>query len=112
MTSCVLIICIGLSVDFSAHMVHAFMHSSGGDVGDNDNLEEGAGEDKETPPKSKTKGGGYRVRQRRMRASLEAIAPAILHGGFSTLLAVILLSFSEVYVFVAFFKVRDTFKRP
>ena len=103
MTSCVLIICIGLSVDFSAHMVHAFMHSSGGDVEDNDNLEEGAGEDKET--KKKSKSGGYRVRQRRMRASLEAIAPAILHGGFSTLLAVILLSFSEVYVFVAFFKV-------
>ena len=72
---------------------------------ENGNLEEGAGEDKETPPKAKSKSGCYRVRQRRMRASLEAIAPAILHGGFSTLLAVILLSFSEVYVFVAFFKV-------
>merc|ERR1711981_599515 len=41
----------------------------------------------------------------RMRKSLIAIAPAILHGGLSTILAVVLLAFSEVYVFVSFFKI-------
>ena len=35
----------------------------------------------------------------------QAIAPAVLNGGFSTLLAVILLATSDVYVFVAFFKI-------
>jgi hypothetical protein len=35
----------------------------------------------------------------------QAIAPAVLNGGFSTLLAVILLVFSDVYVFVTFFKI-------
>lgn len=37
--------------------------------------------------------------------SLQAISCAVLNGGFSTLLAVILLTFSDVYVFVAFFKI-------
>ena len=35
----------------------------------------------------------------------QAIAPAVLNGGFSTLLAVSLLMFSDVYVFVAFFRI-------
>ena len=33
------------------------------------------------------------------------IAPAVLNGGFSTFLAVALLVFSDVYVFVSFFKI-------
>ena len=37
--------------------------------------------------------------------SKQAIAPAVLNGGFSTLLAVSLLMFSDVYVFVAFFRI-------
>ena len=90
-TATVLIVCIGLSVDFSAHMVHSFMQTQG--------------------PKDM---GSLETKRERMRTTLEAIAPAILHGGFSTLLAVGLLAFSEVYVFVAFFKVGllHLFARP
>ena len=40
-----------------------------------------------------------------MKKALLAIAPAVLNGGFSTFLAVALLAFSDVYVFVSFFKV-------
>ena len=36
---------------------------------------------------------------------LLSIAPAVLNGGFSTFLAVALLVFSDVYVFVSFFKI-------
>ena len=44
-------------------------------------------------------------RDARMKKALKAIAPAVLNGGFSTFLAVVLLVFSEVYVFVSFFKI-------
>ena len=36
---------------------------------------------------------------------MQAIAPAVLNGGFSTLLAVVLLVLSDVYVFVTFFRI-------
>jgi len=75
-TCTVLIVCIGLSVDFSAHVVHAYMQQKGQERG------------------------------LRVTKSLVAIAPAVLHGGFSTFLAVILLSVSDVYVLKTFFKVR------
>merc|ERR1712141_561391 len=44
-------------------------------------------------------------RDARMKKALKAIAPAVLNGGFSTFLAVVLLVFSDVYVFVSFFKI-------
>jgi len=74
-TSTVLIVCIGLSVDFSVHVIHSFMHAEG------------------------------HSRDARMKKALIAIAPAVLNGGFSTFLAVALLVFSDVYVFVSFFKI-------
>ena len=80
MTSTVLIVCIGLSVDFSVHVIHSFMHCSS------------------TEDHSAS-------RDARMKKALKAIAPAVLNGGFSTFLAVVLLVFSDVYVFVSFFKI-------
>jgi len=74
-TCTVLIVCIGLSVDFSVHVIHSFMHAHG------------------------------QSKDERMKKSYKAIAPAVLNGGFSTLLAVVLLMFSDVYVFVTFFKI-------
>ena len=35
------------------------------------------------------------------------IGPAVLYGGLSTMLATVLLAFSDYYLFTAFFKVRD-----
>ena len=99
-TCTVLIVCIGLSVDFSAHVVHSFMHTHLRDaLGSNRDLES---------PKVIPCSKFYSDRtdkKLRMRASIEAVAPAVLHGGLSTLLAVVLLAFSDVYVFIAFFKI-------
>ena len=80
-------------MDFSAHMVHSFMHAAPPLVHGGEELR-----------------SAYCNRQHRMRVALDTIAPAILHGGLSTLLAVALLSFSDVYVFVAFFKVWSQLK--
>jgi len=44
----------------------------------------------------------------RARATLRDIGPAVWNGGFSTFLAIVLLAFSNSYVFKTFFKVsRD-----
>ena len=95
-TCTVLIVCIGLSVDFSVHVIHSFLHA------------EASSRDEKmkmalkvtyifiihftAPPKT-------------IFSQFQAIASAVLNGGFSTLLAVILLAFSDVYVFVTFFKI-------
>ena len=45
------------------------------------------------------------TRNERAAAALENIGPAVLNGGFSTMLAFILLANSKSYVFLTFFKV-------
>lgn len=40
-----------------------------------------------------------------MKTTLVKIGPAVLNGGTSTLIAVVMLSNSQSHVFVAFFKV-------
>lgn len=108
-TATVLIICIGLSVDFAAHYVHSFMQTK--PLVDNriSNRDRNVENEKEENRKSKhleiLRYIHNEEKSYRMRKSLVAIAPAILHGGLSTILAVILLAFSEVYVFVSFFKI-------
>ena len=42
----------------------------------------------------------------RARATLRDIGPAVWNGGFSTFLAIVLLAFSNSYVFKTFFKVN------
>ena len=37
------------------------------------------------------------------------IGPAVLYGGLSTMLATVLLAFSDYYLFTAFFKVKNLF---
>ena len=44
-------------------------------------------------------------RDHRVTAALTQVGPAVLHGGLSTLLAFILLSSSESYVCLSFFKI-------
>ena len=108
-TSTALIICIGLSVDFAVHVVHTFTQTPVECVK--------MGPQRTRKYDSVTSDNNTRDRKTcsfycyspektsRMRKSLEAIAPAVLNGGLSTLLAVVLLAFSEMYVFTAFFKI-------
>lgn len=75
--SCIaLVLSIGLSVDYAAHVAHAFLAAR--DVGDT---------------------------TERARAALESVGPAVLQGGLSTLLSFVLLVGSSSHVFTTFFKV-------
>ena len=70
----VLIISVGLCVDFCAHIVHGFLT-------------------------------GHGNKQERVLHVMENIAPAVLNGGFSTLLALSLLVTSKSHVAMSFFKI-------
>lgn len=74
-TTIIMVLAIGLTVDYSTHIAHGFMVSR------------------------------KPTRNERMVAALCEIGPAVIHGGMSTLLAFILLAASESYVFKTFFKV-------
>jgi Niemann-Pick C1 protein len=73
--SCInIVLAIGLCVDYSAHIAHAFIVSQG-------------------------------TREERAVNSLTSMGPAIINGGVTTFLALILLGFSQSHVFITFFKV-------
>jgi hypothetical protein len=65
---------IGLCVDYSAHIAHAYIVSEG-------------------------------TREERAVSSLLKMGPAIVNGGITTFLALLLLGFSQSHVFITFFKV-------
>ncbi|KAJ8878629.1 hypothetical protein PR048_019212 [Dryococelus australis] len=69
-----LIMCIGFSVDFTAHICYAYMSS------------------KALTP------------EQRVRESLYALGLPIVQGAFSTILAVVTLIFAGSYIFLVFFK--------
>ena len=70
----ILVISVGLCVDFFTHIAHGFLVSPGD-------------------------------RNARISSALLNIGPAVFNGAMSTLLAFILLSTSESYVFHTFFKI-------
>lgn len=75
--SCIaIVLSIGLSVDYAAHVAHAFLAAR--------------------------KAGG---RKARARAALEGVGPAVLLGGLSTMLSFVVLVASTSHVFITFFKV-------
>lgn len=75
-TSAVLLsVGLGLAVDYSAHIAHAFMATSG---------------------KSKDE---------RIKHAVIEIGPAVFNGGFSTFLAFAILMVSQSFAFTIFFKV-------
>jgi Niemann-Pick C1 protein len=74
----VLIISVGLCVDFCAHIVHGFLYGKG-------------------------------TRHERVVFVMENIAPAVMNGGFSSILALSLLATSRSHIFVSFFKGRARF---
>ncbi|XP_064097384.1 patched domain-containing protein 3-like [Macrobrachium nipponense] len=75
--SCIaLVLAIGLSVDYAAHIAHAFLAA------------------RTTTNKKE-----------RACLAVEGVGPAVLQGGVSTLLAFVLLAWSSSHVFITFFKV-------
>lgn len=70
-----LIIAMGLAVDYSAHVAHAFMVSPGN------------------------------CRNQRIQNTMISMGPAVLNGGFSTFLAFAMLMTSASHVFLTFFKI-------
>ena len=77
-----LLLAIGLAVDYSAHIAHGYTHSRA----DSD---------------CKTN------RQRRISKvvkGLSKIGTSVFHGAFSTFLAIVTISASESYAFIAFYK--------
>lgn len=73
--SCInIVLAIGLCVDYSAHIAHAYIVSEG-------------------------------TREERAVSSLLKMGPAIVNGGITTFLALLLLGFSQSHVFITFFKV-------
>ncbi|XP_066275211.1 patched domain-containing protein 3-like [Branchiostoma lanceolatum] len=73
-TTNIMIIAVGLAVDYATHICHTFLIVSG-------------------------------TRQERSQLALASMGPAVFNGVFSTFLAIALLSTSEHYVFITFFKV-------
>lgn len=71
-----LIMCIGFSVDFAAHISHAYKHCS-----------------KNSDP------------NQRMCAALYLVGLPIVQGSFSTILAILVLVTAPAYIFLVFFKV-------
>jgi len=70
----IIIISVGLCVDFCAHIVHGFLT-------------------------------GHGTKAERVVYIMENIAPAVMNGGFSSLLALSLLAGSKSHIFVSFFKI-------
>jgi multidrug efflux pump subunit AcrB len=68
-----LVLAIGLAVDYSAHVAHAFMSATGD-------------------------------RNQRATKAMQEMGPDVIHGAFSTFLAVLVLSTSKSYIFQAMFK--------
>merc|ERR1719326_330625 len=68
-----LVLAIGLAVDYSVHVAHAFLQTPG-------------------------------TKQERVDKALEEMGTAVIHGAFSTFLAVLILSMSQSYIFRIFFK--------
>lgn len=68
-----ILISVGLAVDYSAHIAHMFVESTG-------------------------------TSSQRAISALERIGPSVFNAVFSTLLAVVIIGFSESYVFRVFFK--------
>jgi predicted RND superfamily exporter protein len=70
----IIIISVGLCVDFCAHIVHGFLTGTG-------------------------------TKDERVLYIMENIAPAVMNGGFSSMLALSLLVTSKSHIFVSFFKI-------
>ena len=77
-----LVIGLGLSVDYSAHIAHSYLMVK--------------------PPKELTENADKRMFKARVAVS--SMGSSVIHGGISTFLAIIVLSSARSYIFVVFFR--------
>jgi len=77
-----LVIAIGLAVDYSAHIAHAYLVA--------------------TPPASCVTVSEKRVYK--AQKALSGMGSSVFHGAFSTFLAIIVLAPSKSYIFIVFFR--------
>jgi len=82
-TMVILTLAVGLSVDFSAHVTHAFLHSADRDA---------------TTPSSASSASSSSSQGRSVFVAVDAMLAPLLKGGTSTLLAVLPMAFSDSYV--------------
>ena len=75
------VIALGLSVDYSAHIGHSFQTAKAG---------------------SQMTSGQQKIH--RVRMALCSMGSSVFHGAISTFLAIIILAFSKSYIFQVFFK--------
>ena len=75
-----IVVAIGLAVDYSVHISHAFLLVKASDTDE------------------------HSSRQLRAGFALSRMGPAVLNGAFSTFLAVLPLAFAKSYVFIVFFR--------
>lgn len=80
-----LVISTGLAVDYSAHIGHSFIAV-------------------ECPADDPTLRTNSAKRKFKARTALRQMGTSVFHGGFSTLLAVLVLGFSQSYIFNTFFR--------
>ena len=95
-----LVICVGLSVDYAAHMVHGFLQPQPARPGLRSvvSVQQGVT-------------NCYNIclswesqQNARLESVLVRVGPAVLAGGLSTLLPTLLLAASRYYLFTVFFK--------
>ena len=79
------IVSVGIAVDYSAHIAYAYLTQTF----DENN------KDTNTPEK---------IRKYKATMSLRLMGSSVFHGGFSTFLAICVLSFGKSYIFKVFFR--------
>merc|ERR1719454_1406022 len=81
------VIAIGLAVDYSAHIGHAYLLCEAPDYDEEGN-----------------ELSNHQKRVHKARGALSSMGSSVFHGAFSTFLAIVVLSPSKSYIFTSFFR--------
>ena len=79
-----IVIAIGLSVDYSAHISHSYLVTQA--------------------PQTKAYESKEKIRVYKAQQALSKMGSSVFHGGFSTFLAIVTLAPSKTYIFLVFFR--------
>lgn len=80
-----IIVAIGISVDYSAHIAYSFLT--------------------EPPPEKSGYDTPEKIRLYKATVAVSKMGSSVFHGGFSTFLAILVLAPGKTYVFVVFFRI-------
>lgn len=79
-----IIVSVGISVDYSAHIAYAYLVK--------------------TPPEDEKLNTHSEIRIYKAKQALRKMGSSVFHGGFSTFLAILVLSPGTTYIFIVFFR--------